>query len=274
MTTVPASPADLAGSEPTAAPPEQPWGRVDEAGVVYVRDGDGERQVGEYPDATPEEALAYYGRKYADLAAQVGLLEQRARRGAPSADIARAVDRLTMTLETANAVGDLGALRDRVAALTGTVSDLSAKQSEEHRAEVEAARADREAIVAEIEALAARDPATVQWKATTASVEALFARWQDSQRASARIPKGEANELWRRFRAARATIDTQRRAFFAQQDATQKDARQLRAGRASRSGPSRTGCAASSSTSRRSSRTTGGARTPRRRRAPRGSPGS
>ncbi|HYI33176.1 MAG TPA: DUF349 domain-containing protein, partial [Glaciibacter sp.] len=46
---------------------QQPWGRVDESGTVYVREGDGERAVGQYPDATPEEALAYFERKYVEL---------------------------------------------------------------------------------------------------------------------------------------------------------------------------------------------------------------
>jgi len=205
-----------------------PWGRVDEHGVVFVRDRDGERQVGEYPDASASEALAYYERKYADLAAQVSLLEQRARRGAPPADVAKAVRRLSEALETANAVGDLEALRTRVAALGGTVEDLSAKRSEEHRAQVEAARADRVAIVEEAEALAARDPATVQWKATGQAMDALFARWQEAQRSSARLPKSEANDLWKRFRDARASIDAQRRAYFAELDQTQGAAREAK----------------------------------------------
>ena len=70
---------------------QQPWGRVDETGTVFVREGEGERAVGQYPDGTAEEALAYFERKYTDLAGQVTLLEQRARRGAPAADIAKAV---------------------------------------------------------------------------------------------------------------------------------------------------------------------------------------
>ena len=37
-----------------------PWGRVDETGTVYVREAAGERVVGQYPDGTPEEALAYF----------------------------------------------------------------------------------------------------------------------------------------------------------------------------------------------------------------------
>lgn len=222
----PATTTDTAtGSAEASA---HPWGRVDEHGVVFVRDRDGERQVGEYPDATPDEAIAYYERKYTDLAAQVSLLEQRAHRGAPPADVAKAVRRLSEALETANAVGDLEALRRRVEALGGTVDDLSAKRSEEHKAQVEAARADRVAIVEEAEALAARDPATVQWKATGQAMDALFTRWQEAQRSSTRLPKSESNELWKRFRDARSHIDTQRRAYFAELDQTQSAAREAK----------------------------------------------
>ena len=219
----PATTTDTAtGSAEASA---HPWGRVDEHGAVFVRDRDGERQVGEYPDATADEAIAYYERKYTDLAAQVTLLEQRAHRGAPPADVAKAVRRLSEALETANAVGDLEALRRRVAALGGTVDDLSAKRSEEHKAQVEAARADRVAIVEEAEALAARDPATVQWKATGQAMDALFTRWQEAQRSSTRLPKSESNELWKRFRDARSHIDAQRRAYFAELDQSQSAAR-------------------------------------------------
>jgi hypothetical protein len=106
------------------------------------------------------------------------------------------------------------------------VDDLSAQRTEEHRAQVEQARVDRIAIVEEMEALAARDPSTVQWKATGQAVDALFARWQDAQRTGARLPKGESNDLWKRFRDARSSIDSQRRAYFADLDASQGAARE------------------------------------------------
>jgi len=96
---------------------ESTWGRVDEAGTVYVTDRGAERAVGQYPDGSPEEALAYFTRKYTELEGQVRLLEQRARAGAPAADVAKTVTALTEALETAAAVGDLEALRTRVAAL-------------------------------------------------------------------------------------------------------------------------------------------------------------
>ncbi len=204
---------------------QHPWGRVDENGTVYVREGDGERVVGEYPDGTPEEALAYFERKFADLAGQVGLLEQRARRGAPAADIAKSVANLRTTLADANAVGDLASLATRLDALGGTVEELTEQQSAEAKATLEQAIAERTAIVEEAEALAAQDPARTQWKQTTSLLDGLFARWQAHQHDGPRLPKGEANELWRRFRAARSTIEHNRKAFFAELDNQHRDVR-------------------------------------------------
>ena len=202
-----------------------PWGRVDETGTVFVREESGERAVGQFPDGTPEEALAYFERKYTELAGQVTLLEQRAKGGAPAADIAKTVKHLTETVATANAVGDLALLRTRLEALGGKVTELTEKQSEETKALVAAALVERTALVEEAEKLAAQDPAKAQWKQVSATLDALFARWQEHQTTGPRLPKSEANELWKRFRAARSTIDGHRKAFFAELDSTHKEAR-------------------------------------------------
>ena len=77
------------------------WGRVDETGTVYVREASGERVVGQYPDGTAEEALAYYERKFRELAGQVTLLEQRVKRGAPAADVAKTMTTLTASIASA-----------------------------------------------------------------------------------------------------------------------------------------------------------------------------
>ncbi|MCU1508029.1 MAG: hypothetical protein QOI02_235 [Actinomycetota bacterium] len=204
---------------------QAPWGRVDETGTVFVREASGERAVGQYPDGSPEEALAYFERKFTELAGQVTLLEQRAKRGAPAADIAKTVKHLTETVAGANAVGNLALLQTRLEALGGAVTELTEKQSEETKAAVAAALAEREALVVEAEALAAQDPAKAQWKQVTATMDDIFARWQKHQQEGPRLPKNEGNELWKRFRAARATIDTHRKAFFAELDSTHKDAR-------------------------------------------------
>jgi len=205
---------------------QAPWGRVDDDGTVYVREGDGERAVGQYPDATPAEALAYYERKYTELNGQVTLLEQRVKRGASASDVTKTVAHLKQLLVEPSAVGDVAALRTRVDALDSTVGELTEKQSAEAQEALVEAVAYRTSLVVEAEALAAQDPARVQWKQVTASVDDIFARWQKHQTEGPRIPKGEGNDLWKRFRAARSTIDQHRKAFYADLDATHREARQ------------------------------------------------
>lgn len=204
---------------------QAPWGRVDETGTVFVREGDGERAVGQYPDGTPEEALAYFERKFTDLAGQVTLLEQRIKRGTPAADISKTVSALLETVSTANAVGNLASLRARLEALGGAVGEITEKQQAENKAAVDAAIAARTQLVAEAEALAAQDPAKVQWKQASASLDDIFARWQKHQQDGPRLPKSESNDLWKRFRAARSTIEANRKSFFAELDSVHKEAR-------------------------------------------------
>ncbi|MCS5733240.1 DUF349 domain-containing protein [Herbiconiux daphne] len=204
---------------------QQPWGRVDDDGSVYVREADGERLVGQYPDGSKEEALAYFERKYTDLAGQVTLLEQRAKRGAPAGDISKAVTSLVASVQSANAVGDLASLHTRLEALAATVSEITEKQSAEAQAEVAQATRDREAIVVAIETLAAADPAKAQWKSVTAKIDELFARWQKHQHEGPRLPRSEAQDLWKRFREARTSLESQRKAFFSELDQVHRDAR-------------------------------------------------
>jgi hypothetical protein len=215
---------------------QQPWGRVDETGTVYVREADGERAVGQYPDGSAEEALAYFERKFTDLAGQVTLLEQRAKRGAPATDIAKAVASLREHVATANAVGDLASLTVRLSKLGGAVEELTEKQSAEAQAVIDAALVERTAIVVEAETLAAEDPAKTQWKQATATLDTLFARWQSHQHDGPRLPKNEANDLWKRFRAARATIEHNRKAYFAELDTQHRDVRAKKASLIERAG--------------------------------------
>jgi hypothetical protein len=204
---------------------QAPWGRVDETGTVFVRDGDGERAVGQYPDGSPEEAMAYFQRKYTELAGQVTLLEQRIKRGTAAADVAKTIAALKTTVASANAVGDLPSLLARLDALDGAVGELTEKQTAETKAATDAALAEREALVVEAETLAAQDPAKAQWKQVSATLDDIFARWQKHQADGPRLPKNESNELWKRFRAARTIIETHRKAFFAELDSVHKDAR-------------------------------------------------
>lgn len=210
----------------SAASNETPWGRVDDDRTVYVREGEGERAVGSFPDGTPEEALAYFERKYADLSGQVTLLEARIARGTADASAADTVAKLQEQLVEPAAVGDIAALRARVEKLSGKTAELSEKQQAEREEARKAAIAQREAIVTEAEGLAAQPEASMRWKDTSLAFERLFTEWQTSQRTGPQIPKGQADALWKRFRTARQSFDSARRAHFAQMDANNKDVKQ------------------------------------------------
>lgn len=83
------------------------FGRVDPDGTVYVRVGDTERSVGQIPDSTPEEALAFYTRRYENLAAEVTLLVSRVETQTMSPEEARkAIGTARTNVTEANAVGD------------------------------------------------------------------------------------------------------------------------------------------------------------------------
>ncbi|QZY52215.1 DUF349 domain-containing protein [Leucobacter tenebrionis] len=205
---------------------ETPWGRVDDDRTVYVREGDGERVVGSFPDGTPEEALAYFTRKYADLEGQIVLLEARVARGTADASAADTVAKLREQLVEPAAVGDIAALRARVEKLGEKTAELGEKQQAEREAARQEALAKREAIVAEAERLAAQPENSIRWKDTSQAFEQLFSDWQSSQRSGPQIPKSQADALWKRFRTARQSFDSARRAHFAQMDANNKDVKQ------------------------------------------------
>jgi hypothetical protein len=110
-----------------------PWGRVDPDGTVYLRTADGERVIGSWQAGSPEEAIAFFQRKYESLETEVSLLEQRLSSTDLSPAQAQAsVERLRKTIVDAHALGDLDGLCGRLDKLTGVVGHK--------REEVKAAR--------------------------------------------------------------------------------------------------------------------------------------
>lgn len=201
------------------------WGRVDEDNRVFVKDSGAERLVGQYPEASKEEALAYFVRKYDELASHVSSLELRVARSTAGGEALDAATRLREQLVAPNAVGDLESLRSRLAAVIEKLEALSEAQSEE-RAEAKAkALHARTEIVLEAEKLAGQDFAKANWKQTSAQMDALFSQWQSQQKAAPNIGKAQADELWKRFKKARQVVDSGRRKFFAELDANSKDVR-------------------------------------------------
>ena len=201
------------------------FGRVDDDGTVSVREGQTWRAVGSFPDGTPEEALAYFTRKFEDLEATVSLAEQRVKAGAAVRDITKQLDRLDKDLVEPAAVGDIVALRERVQALREKLPTLEAKQDEASQTAIAEALAHREKIVADMEAIAAQDPSKVRWKQATTTMTELFEAWQSHQQTGPRVPKKTADELWSRFRTARNTLEKARRAYFQELDKASKEAK-------------------------------------------------
>ncbi|WP_413635223.1 DUF349 domain-containing protein [Microbacterium sp. OR16] len=202
------------------------WGRVTEDGTVEVREGDAWRAVGQYPDGTAEEALAYYARKYDDLAVKLGTLETRAQSGGASAsDLTKQATHLKGEATDAAAVGDLVSLRERIETLLASLADAAAREAAAAKEALDAAIAERTAIVEKAEAVAGRDLSKVQWKQVTAEMTELFDAWQAHQQNAPRLPKGVAQQLWKRFRDARTTVDKARRAFFSELDDAHRTAR-------------------------------------------------
>lgn len=220
--------APSAPVRPAAAPaaPEEPWGRVEDDGTVSVREGDEWRVVGQYPDGTPAEALAYFERKFSDLASEVTLLEVRHRRGGASAsDLRGTAKTIQGKIDGAAAVGDLARLSARVDALTEELAAESETEAAAAREAVDEAVRVRTELVEKAEALAARDPRSIQWKQTSADIAELFDQWQSQQQNGPRLPKAAGQQLWKRFRDARSILDKHRREFYAGLDEEHKSVR-------------------------------------------------
>ncbi|WP_234423987.1 DUF349 domain-containing protein [Intrasporangium calvum] len=232
------TPAALAKAAPhPVAPPAVPaittdhsasaaFGRVDENGTVFVRTKEGEKEVGSYPGATPEEALTYFARKYDELFASAVLLEQRlSQPEVPSKDVAEALKVLNGQVNEAAVVGDLEALATK---LDEIQSNVAAKRTveQQHRAEARvAATAERERLVAEAESIADQPESRIQWKQSGARMRELLDEWKAHQRSATRLDRDTETKLWQRFSAARNRFDKARRTHFAGLDAAHADAK-------------------------------------------------
>ena len=197
------------------------WGRVAEDGTVFVRTKDGERAVGQWPDANPEEALAFYTRRYDALAFEVELLEQRVQAGTVSPDDARAaVKKVSSSLEDAQAVGDLDGLRDRLDALTPLVAQQRERRKAERAAKVEEARSAKTKIATEAETIAAG----TDWRHGVTRLRELLDEWK----ALPRLDKSSDDELWHRFSSARTTYTRHRKQHFAELSSKREEAAQVK----------------------------------------------
>ena len=206
--------------------PEHPFARIGEDGTVYVKDGDEERVIGGFPEGIPASPYALYERRYADLEATIKLFEDRLASLSPR-DIDQTLATLREQVASPNVVGDIPALRERVAAVEKAAEERKEVAREERKAAKAQALADRTAVVERAEAIVAQDPAKTHWKQSGQTLRDLLEEWKTLRRGP-RLEKAVEDELWKRFSTARTQFDRHRRQFFSQLDQAQSEAKRIK----------------------------------------------
>jgi hypothetical protein len=198
------------------------FGRVDADGTVYVKTAEGERVVGSWQAGSPEEGLAHFARRFADLVTEVDLTEARLNSGAADAAHSLAtVRRLRSSLADAHVGGDL----DTLAARLDKLATVAEEKAGEARAAREAARTEalarKTALVEEAEKLAAE---STGWKTAGDRLKEILDEWKTIRG----VDKKTDGELWKRFAAARDGFTRRRGAHFATLDGQRKQAQQAK----------------------------------------------
>jgi hypothetical protein len=183
------------------------FGRVDTDGTVYLRTSDGERVVGNWQAGDASAALAFFTRRYEDLAAEVGLLDTRFTTGkADAAHTMASAQRIRGTLGDAKIVGDVGALEAQLTALEAKCTVQLEAERDAKRARAAENIETKRKLVEEAEKLAEAS----QWKVSGDRLRDIASSWRDI-----RIDRKTDNELWARLRTARTTFAKRRTAHFA-----------------------------------------------------------
>lgn len=135
---------------------------------------------------------------------------------------------MTTAVNERHMVGDMDALRTRLAALETLLGDYRAAEQEARQAAQAEQLATREAIVAEAETFAQTPAERMPWKTASQRMTELFEEWKAAQKAGPRLAKSVEDDLWKRFRGARTTFDKTRRAHFSRLDAASAEAKQVK----------------------------------------------
>ncbi|PWG60439.1 DUF349 domain-containing protein [Bifidobacterium catulorum] len=202
------------------------FGRVADDGTVFVKDGDAEREVGQFADADKSEALKLYATRFLDLKAKLDFLATRLKSaGIKPHEIDESLKLLEQEVDNPPVVGDLPSLRAQLEQLKTAGAAKKEELSAARKAAVAKAVEERTAIVEKAEALAASLGDRTNWRSTADKFRALFDEWQAHQRTSVRIDKAQADALWKRFSAARTTFNQSRRKWAQNRDAERAQAK-------------------------------------------------
>ncbi len=200
------------------------WGRIDADGTAYVQTPNGERVVGSWQAGDAEAGLAYYERRYEDLATEVTLLELRFASGAGEAAATRTQAlALREQLPTAAAVGDLASLVFRLDTLLAGVQQKAAADTAARQAARAEAIAAKERLVAEAEQIA---ESSTSWKSAGDRLRAIVDEWKLIKG----VDRKTDEVLWKRFSSARDAFGKRRGAHFAQLDVERGSAKAIKEG--------------------------------------------
>ena len=222
----PQRPATSTGFSDADVKTAEAFCRVADDGTVFVKDGEGEREVGQFPDASKEEALALYARRYLDLKAKLDLFANKLKsNNVKSREIDETIKTLSAETEQPAVVGDLAALKAQFEALKEEGAAKKTALTEARKAAIAKAVEERTAIVEKAEALADSLDENTNWRSTADKFRSLFQQWQEHQRNNVRIDKEDADALWARFSAARTKFNFARRKWVQNRDEERNSAK-------------------------------------------------
>lgn len=204
------------------------FAEVSDEGVVTLLDGDEKVEVGQVPDASETDALAYYVRKFDEVMTQLQLLRQRLDTDVSNHELEKTLDQIDETIAARQMVGNMEKVRDYSKQLRNDLVERHAKQQAAREKALAEQQATREKIVARAEEVAGQDPDKTQWKQSTATMRELFDEWRVVQKSGPRLSRATEDSLWKRFRSARNTFEKNRRAFFSQLDARNAEAKKIK----------------------------------------------
>jgi hypothetical protein len=199
---------------PTLVPHGDPhkFGRIDTEGVVWLRTGDGEREIGSWQAGSIEDGLAHFARKFDDLATEVEILEERlaARSGDPR-KAQTAAKHLLDALPTAAVIGDVAALEERLTVIVGSADEVADSIKAERDKARSAAIARKEELATEAEQIGAD---STQWKVAGDRLRAILDEWKTIKG----VDRKTDDTLWKRYAKARDAFNRRRGAHFAELD--------------------------------------------------------
>jgi hypothetical protein len=198
------------------------WGRIDEAGTVYVKTADGEREVGSWQAGDAEAGLAYYVRRFEDLQTEVELLSKRLESGAGEAKATKSqAMTLHASLPSAAVIGDLAGLDAKLISLITLADAKIGEQAQARDAARVASIAAKEALAVEAEQIA---EASTQWKVAGDRLRTIVDEWKLIKG----IDRKTDDALWKRFAAARDAFGKRRGSHFAQLDTEREAAKSVK----------------------------------------------